>query len=283
MTDVTFAELLKQAKSANQPMVGEFLFQCIATEPRLSGKGFQQIKGDFRCVGGAFAGRTVSNYFTLNTDSMDSVEMFFAALKAFGFTDSMLAQLGNVDAQATARIAGQMLNKNVMIKCAAGEFNGRAKTECKGFKLPAGGAAAVAASPGGALPQPVAAQPVAAQPAQPQYAQPQAAAPQQFQQPQVQQPMAVPQYAQPVAPQQPQAPAGPAMPVPAAPQQYVPQNGAHPQQQFAQAMPAPAAPQQFAQAMPQPAAAAPVNGQELAPVPPAPAPNPATAVDNPPF
>lgn len=277
MTDVTFAELLKQAKSANQPMVGEFLFQCIATEPRLSGKNFQQIKGDFRCVGGAFAGRTVSNYFTLNTDSMDSVEMFFAALKAFGFTDSMLAQLGNVDAQATARIAGQMLNRNVMIKCAAGEFNGRAKTECKGFKLPVGGAAAAIASPGGALPQPV-----AAQPAQPQFAQPQPVAPQQYAQPQVQQPMAVPQYAQPVAPQQPQAPAGPAMPVPAAPQQYVPQNGAQPQQQYAQAMPAPAAPQQFAQAMPQPAAPA-VNGQEAALVPPAPTPNPTRAVDNPPF
>lgn len=278
MTDVSFADLLNQAKKgAGTIAEGPVVLQCLSADHGVSKSGGDpQIVGSFKILGGQFGGRTMKAWFTMKPDSPESILGFVRDMSAFGLSEQYIISLGNPDDMAMAKISSQMVNKIVGAEVYHQPDNrnpGQKSAWLQRFKVHNGPvpqqAPNGAAPTAGPAPAPAPAAPQYQQQAQPQfhqmpatapqpYAQPQAPAPQpQYQQPQ-------PQYGQP-APAQPQYQQAPA-PQPAqaqpqpAPGYAYPQNGQQPQ------APAPQGQQ------PQPQALA---GPQ--PVP------PQNAVDDPPF
>lgn len=156
MADVTFADLLKDAKKqAGVIPDGKYPFQCIAAEATVSSSGNPMIKGSYRCVSGQYAGRTIISRETVVLDNPSMVLWFVRKMAAFGITETFIAGLGAVDEVTLAQVAERMLNKTVTLALDSQEWNGQKRNNVKDILSYTGAAVGASVVPGnGAAPAP---------------------------------------------------------------------------------------------------------------------------------
>lgn len=231
---INFAKLIKDAKAGAAWPEGDYDFEVAEVEATASAKGSPMLKVKLRCLVGTYAGKTITNYFTLTMDSPMALNIFFRQMAAFGLPETFFAQFG--ENGNLEPVAAELRGKRATITLEQEERQGAKQNKVKIVK-PFGGVGASGAPMVGAPMAPPPPPPAPPAPAQalPMPSQGMPPAPEQPLYQQLQQPAPTAQF-QPPPP--PQAPVGP------------------PEQQFQQVAPPPPAPvyaepqQQYA---PQPA------------------------------
>jgi len=108
---------------------GEFSFECVSADAKLSNGGSPQIVADFLCQDAKYSKRTVRNWFTLTLDNPTALDIWFKTMKVFGMGDEYFAKDPDME-----DIAERMVGQVVTCSIATDSYNGQDRNKIKFFK-----------------------------------------------------------------------------------------------------------------------------------------------------
>jgi hypothetical protein len=124
---------------------GDYPFECIKAEARLSNGGSPQVVADFLCLNDRYSKRTVRNWFTVSIDSPIALDILFRHLKVFGMDEAYFAK---GDGPEMEDIADRLLGQKVNCVVRTSPYNGEDRNKIVAFKK-FSGIAAGSKSPAG--------------------------------------------------------------------------------------------------------------------------------------
>lgn len=128
---------------------GEFPFECISAEAKLSNGGAPQIVADFLCLDEKYSKRTVRHWFTLTQDNPTALDIWFRTMAVFGMGESYWDKDPEME-----DIAEKIMGSRVTGKVITDNWNGQDRNKISYFKKAGAGAGAKKSATGKGAPAP---------------------------------------------------------------------------------------------------------------------------------
>jgi uncharacterized protein DUF669 len=131
---------------------GEYPFECVSTEAKLSNSGSPQIVADFLCKNEKYGKRTVRHWFTLTQDNPTALDIWFRTMAVFGMGDAFWDKDPDME-----DIAEKIMGQTVICSIKTDSYNGQDRNKISFFKrTSAGGAKKTGPGKGAPAPAPAA-------------------------------------------------------------------------------------------------------------------------------